>query len=96
MTATHKIVNGKPVVLTPEEISEIETEWAAPPAPARLQAAAKRQANNQATLIVGQLFVDLIEALLANATIAATDFPLETRQEYQALKGLIDDWRALP
>ena len=57
---------------------------------------ARTVANNKATLIVAQLFVDLIEALLAKGVIAATDFPLETRQEYQELKGLIDDWRALP
>ena len=63
---------------------------------AEIKQQAKAAANNQATLIMAQLFVDLIEALLAKGTIAATDFPLETRQEYQTLKGLIDDWRALP
>lgn len=59
------------------------------------EADAKQQANNQATLIVAELFVDLIESLLASATIAATDFPADTRAQYQTLKTLVADWRAL-
>lgn len=90
MSATHKIVNGESVPLTPEEIAAIEAEWLAntPLGEAEQQAADAQARRDQAKKVYDEVMADM-EALAQ----AARALALITMDEINLLRQWVADFK---